>query len=208
MSKLFLICGPSGSGKTTLSKMMGDAGACEVISTTTRAPRAGERDGVQYHFTTPEQFELIKKSGGFLESATFGSNSYGMQTDSVLSILETGKDAVAVVEIQGILSVREALSSASDARLRDVELVSIFMHVPFETAKSRLIARDVDVKPDVLKWRIENINNELKNKVYFEDRKDSIILENPDLKTLENIASSLVAQSNEKLTKEHWTPQI
>ena len=78
IGSLFIVCAPSGAGKTSLVKelLASEPGIRLSVSYTTRAPRAGERDGVDYHFVTPERFAELKAQGEFLESALVHGNQY------------------------------------------------------------------------------------------------------------------------------------
>ena len=87
---LFLVSGPSGAGKGTVLKnfLPKHPDMFYSISATTRAPRPGEENGVQYYFMTAEEFEKLRMEGGFLESATFCGNSYGTSRAAVMEKLE------------------------------------------------------------------------------------------------------------------------
>lgn len=185
--RIVTICGPSGSGKTTLSRHLLRNGAQEVISTTTREPRAGEEHGKDYYFISPEDFEKLVQEGQFIEHATFGKNRYGLTKDAVFSILDKGKVAVAVLEINGVLSMRKAISGGG---LGDTKLTSVFIDVPFEEAKQRLIARDGKDHKDI-EWRISHLKEEAENIRYFKTP-DSLVLRAPSLSELDDIAKDLL----------------
>ncbi|KAF9693701.1 hypothetical protein EKO04_008320 [Ascochyta lentis] len=79
-TRAIVISGPSGAGKSTILKRLFDEYPDRFgfsVSHTTRSPRGGERDGVEYHFVTKEEFNELVEKKGFVEHATFGSNSYG-----------------------------------------------------------------------------------------------------------------------------------
>ena len=108
MSRLFVISGPSGVGKGTLI-----AKACEArpdlwlsISTTSRQPRPGEQDGVQYRFVTRAEFETGITQGDFLEWAEYAGNYYGTSRPPVLAHLGEGRSVLLEIDLQGARQVR------------------------------------------------------------------------------------------------------
>ena len=108
MNRLFLIVGPSGTGKSTLARNLSGNGVAEVVSWTSRAPRAGEVDGVDYRFTTPAEFLGRVSTGGMLEHVTYGGNHYGTAAVDVANALERGS-ACLVVESGGARQLKAAL---------------------------------------------------------------------------------------------------
>lgn len=106
---LLVISGPSGVGKGTVCseyvKKHGDECALSV-SATTRAPRSGEADGVNYFFLTEEKFTQMVADGEFLEHAVFCSNMYGTPKKNVMEMLESGRDVILEIEVQGAMQVR------------------------------------------------------------------------------------------------------
>lgn len=105
---LTVVSGFSGAGKGTLMKrLMSDYDNYALsISMTTRAPREGERDGVEYFFTTKEKFEETIANDGLIEYAQYVGNYYGTPKAYVESQLEAGKDVILEIEIQGALKVK------------------------------------------------------------------------------------------------------
>src|ERR1700689_3288674 len=103
MPKLLVITGPSGVGKGTLIRgLMERIPGLELsVSATTRAPRPGEQDGVDYHFLTPEQFEARVAGGDFLEHATYSGNRYGTLSSELERRLAAGAGVVLEIEVQG-----------------------------------------------------------------------------------------------------------
>lgn len=106
---IVVISGPSGSGKSTVAKKV-----CEAdetlrlsISATTRNPRRGEVDGVDYHFLTHEQFQNKIEQDAFLEWAEYGNNSYGTLKSEITASCQEGKDTILEIEVNGALQVRE-----------------------------------------------------------------------------------------------------
>lgn len=107
--KLFIISGPSGAGKGTICQRIIQEVKVELsVSMTTRKPRTGEVDGINYYFTTKEAFQQEIQAGGFLEYAEVYGNFYGTPRDKVIERLESGTDVVLEIDIQGALSVKNA----------------------------------------------------------------------------------------------------
>ncbi|HSS41152.1 MAG TPA: guanylate kinase [Solirubrobacterales bacterium] len=110
MAKVFVITGPSGVGKGTLIKeLLSAVPDLELsVSATTRSPRAGEQNGRDYHFLTPEEFERRVEEKDFLEFATYSGNRYGTLRSEVERRLEAGHSVVLEIEVQGAQQVRAA----------------------------------------------------------------------------------------------------
>src|SRR5947199_376409 len=106
---LVLVSAPSGGGKTTLCTRLLDAKPqmARAVTCTTRPPREGERDGVDYYFLDAASFLKRLQAGNFLEHATVYGNSYGTLKSEVLSKLRQGKDVLLNVDVQGAASIRE-----------------------------------------------------------------------------------------------------
>ena len=107
-SLLIVLSAPSGGGKTTLCEQMlaNNANIARAVTCTTRAPREGERDGVDYYFLTAEDFLKRVQAGNFLEHATVYGNSYGTLKSEVLGKLRAGKDVLLAVDVQGAAAIR------------------------------------------------------------------------------------------------------
>jgi len=150
---LAVTSGPSGAGKTTLSHnlLAADPSLVRAVTCTTRAPRAGERDGVDYHFLTPEAFQRGVATGHFLEHATVHGQSYGTWKREVLHRLRTGQDVLLLVDVQGADSIRSA--ARSDPLLGHA-LVTVFLAPPtIEELQRRLRKRNSD-SPAVMRRRL------------------------------------------------------
>ena len=116
------------------------------VSLTTRAPRYGEENGKHYSFVSKEEFEAYKEKGGFLEYAEVHGNYYGTSLEQTRGIMESGKDVILEIDVQGATSVLEKVNEA----------VSIFIMPPsFETLRARLIARATEGMDD-LELRLKN----------------------------------------------------
>jgi len=153
MSKKFgsilIVSGPSGAGKSSLIK----AAEAKIgdfyfsISTTTRPPRAGEKDGVDYHFVDKESFEADIRAGEFLEYAMVHGNYYGTSLKPVREALEAGKLVIFDIDVQGHAIARE--------RMGDL-ITSVFITTPtLRELERRLRSRCTDDE-EVIRKRIEN----------------------------------------------------
>jgi len=111
MSKVFVITGPSGVGKGTLiSTLLERVPGLELsVSATTREPRAGEVEGRDYHFLTPEEFDQRIEREDFLEFATYSGHRYGTLRSEVRRRLDDGHSVVLEIEVQGASQVRAAM---------------------------------------------------------------------------------------------------
>jgi len=153
-SAVLVLSGPSGAGKSTIinaaAKAIGDF--YFSVSTTTRAPREGEKDGVDYHFVTKEAFEAGIANGDFLEYATVHGNYYGTSLKPVKEALDAGKLVIFDIDVQGHRLVRKALGN---------KVVSAFITPPtLKELKKRLELRCSDA-PDVIAKRLENAKTEI-----------------------------------------------
>jgi guanylate kinase len=108
---LLVVSGPSGAGKGTICKELLERNpAINIsVSATTRNPRHGEVDGVNYHFLTKEQFEERIEDNGFIEHAKVYDNYYGTPKANVLEVLDRGEDILLEIDIQGAMQVRERM---------------------------------------------------------------------------------------------------
>jgi len=144
---LVVFSGPSGSGKGTVLKEA--LKKCEnlqlSVSVTTRAPRQGEVDGVDYIFYSKEKFKELISQDGFLEWACFCENYYGTPKAQIEAQLSEGKDVVLEIEVQGAMKVKEECPDA----------VLIFNLPPsMEELKKRLIGRQTDA-PEIIEKRLQ-----------------------------------------------------
>jgi len=110
----FVVAAPSGTGKTTVCRLVveGDPRLEFSVSHTTRAPRAGEREGEDYFFVSRERFEALVAEQGFLEWAEYNGNLYGTSQAAIDEPLGRGHDVILEIEIQGAAQVRERRSDA------------------------------------------------------------------------------------------------
>ena len=112
--KLIIMSGPSGTGKSTLQKRLLEQmpNLYFSVSVTTRAPRPGEKDGVNYFFISREKYDQMVQEGALLEYAEYVGNGYGTPTDRVEQALEQGRDVLLDIEVQGALQVMKKCPDA------------------------------------------------------------------------------------------------
>jgi len=141
---LIVISGPSGAGKGTICKSFLERNS-EVaisVSATTRSPRNGEVDGINYYFMSKEQFKEKIEANDFLEYAEVYDNFYGTPKSNVEQLLESGKDVILEIDIQGALKVKENTE----------EGVFIFILPPsMEELKARIIKRGSETPESLMK---------------------------------------------------------
>jgi guanylate kinase len=153
VARVFVITGPSGVGKGTLIRGLRErVPELELtVSATTRAPRPGERDGLDYHFMTPEEFEARVAAGDFLEHADYSQNRYGTLREEVDRRLRSGTPVVLEIELQGARQVRQAMPEA----------VAVFIAPPSKEALGvRLVGRGTD-SPEQVQARLDTAEREL-----------------------------------------------
>lgn len=154
MAGILLISGPSGSGKSTLLRRL-FAEFDDLyfsISSTTRSMRDGEVDGVNYHFTTQDEFKKGIENGEFLEWALVHNNYYGTSLKPVKEALSCGKIVIFDIDVQGHELAR--------ARLGDL-ITSVFITTKSKSElKKRLISRDSDDE-NTINLRLDNACEEL-----------------------------------------------
>lgn len=110
---LIVVSGPSGCGKgTVLAEIIKEDNFYYSVSATTRAPREGEVNGVQYHFMTKEAFEDLIKNDGVLEYAQYCDNYYGTPKQAVEDMRNQGKNVILEIEVQGAMKVMEKCKDA------------------------------------------------------------------------------------------------
>lgn len=137
MSTLFVISGPSGAGKSVLIRRILDElpGIRFSVSSTTRSPRPGEIDGVNYHFLSREQFQAGIDTGRFLEHAQFSGNWYGTNRHEIEEAELLDQDLLLDIEVQGARQLQE----------KGIEAVYIFVAPPsFAELERRLRSRNTE----------------------------------------------------------------
>lgn len=158
---LLVLAGPAGSGKTTLCERMvaETPGFSRVITSTTRAPRPGETDGVHYHFLSPAQFDAKVEAGEFLEWAwVHQKNRYGTLASSVLGPLSEGRSLVINVDVQGVENFRMA-ARANPLLAR--HMATVFINVPLDELRKRMELRGQDSDEEIAR-RLGTAERELR----------------------------------------------
>jgi guanylate kinase len=142
VARVFVITGPSGVGKGTLIRgLMERLPKLELsVSATTRAPRPGEKDGVDYHFLTRQEFNTAVKQEQFVEHADYAGRSYGTLRSELEDRVHAGVPVVLEIEVQGARQVRAAMPEA----------VQVFIAPPSLPAlRARLVGRGTDDQTEV-----------------------------------------------------------
>lgn len=181
---LFVLSAPSGNGKTSLVKV-----ALErlkfltlSVSTTTRAPRAGEVEGKDYHFTSTDDFKASIAQGEFLEWAEVYGNHYGTSKKRVEEARAHGYSVLLDIDVQGAVQLQQ---------LKDFSARYVFIKPPsLDELKRRLEGRGTET-PETLAKRLGNAAHELT----FQERYDFVIL-NDDLEAAEDAFMSLLIEQS------------
>jgi guanylate kinase len=150
----FVVAAPSGTGKTTVCRraIERDPRLCFSVSHTTRPPRAGERNGVDYHFVSAEEFRELVGRSVFLEYAEFNGHLYGTSWEALERPLEEGRDLIVEIEVQGARQLRE----------RRPDACFVFLLPPSMAALGeRLRGRATD-SPETIEKRLAIAENELR----------------------------------------------
>jgi guanylate kinase len=153
VARVFVITGPSGVGKGTLIRSLRDRmPALELsVSATTRPPRPGERDGVDYHFLSDADFQRRVDAGEFVEHATYSGRRYGTLRAELERRLRAGHPVVLEIEVQGARQVRRTLPEA----------LQVFIAPPSrEALRARLVGRGTD-DPEQVEARLRTADAEL-----------------------------------------------
>lgn len=159
--RLFVISAPSGTGKTTILKsVMGDIpGLAFSISHTTRSPRPGEKNGVDYHFVTRVDFENMIAKGLFLEHAEVHENLYGTSRLAVEQQLAEGVDVILDIDVQGADIVRTVVA---------LDATYLFISPPsLSELEERLVGRGTETEERIT-LRLNNAKTEMNAALKYE----------------------------------------
>lgn len=151
--KMVIFSGPSGVGKDTLLDKWIEANPCvrRVVTYTTRTPREGEENGVNYNFVSVERFKELVEEGAFLENKEVHGNYYASPKKDTEKMIAEGLVAVLKIDVQGALSI---MPQCPDA-------LSVFILPPsMEELERRIVGRATE-NPEALKLRLENAKWEL-----------------------------------------------
>lgn len=181
---LIVVSAPSGCGKgTILAEVLKNDNFFYSVSATTRSPREGEVNGVNYHFLTREKFEELISSDGVLEYAEYCGNYYGTPCQAVEDKLREGRDVILEIEVQGAMKIREKCPDA----------MFIFILPPsLDTLRQRLEKRGTETE-EVIAKRVGEAAGEI-SKAYDYD----YVIVNDDLQ--EAVDDFLTAVKAEKMT--------
>jgi guanylate kinase len=160
LSRVFVITGPSGVGKGTLIRALREREPrlALSISATTRAPRPGERDGVDYFFLSKDEFARRVAAGDFVEHASYAGHCYGTLRSELERRAAEGRPVVLEIEVKGARQVREAMPDA----------VQVFIAPPsVDALRTRLVGRGTD-DPDEVEARLETARRELEARDEFQ----------------------------------------
>jgi guanylate kinase len=149
---LIVLAGTSGAGKGTVGRglRVHDPALCWSVSWTTRAPRPGEVDGIDYHFVSRDEFERLRDEGGFLESFEVYGDLKGTPRRFVVDSLAEGHDVLLELDVNGALAVRRELPEA----------FLVFVRTPSrEEQRRRLEARGAD-DPEAMQRRLARAETE------------------------------------------------
>jgi guanylate kinase len=163
--RLFVISGPSGAGKSTVTKMVREELNIPLaVSATTRKPRIGEIDKVDYYFLTQEEFENKIEENGFLEYANVHGNYYGTLKSEVEKKLDEGLNVILEIDVQGGEQIKNKFEEAC----------LVFFKAPSEEElEKRLRGRETDSE-EVIQVRLRNALKEME----YEDKYDEVIINN------------------------------
>ncbi len=152
--RLLVISGPAGTGKGTVVKALlaENENMHLSVSATTRSPRPGETDGVEYFFKTREEFEEMINEGAFIEYTSYNGNYYGTPKEAVLKKLTEGKDVILEIEVEGAGNAKRAIPEA----------ILVFLAPPSKMIlRERLTNRGTE-SADVIEKRMKIAERELK----------------------------------------------
>ena len=183
--RLFVVTAPSGAGKTSLiDAVMRDDPSLKIsVSYTTRAPRPGEKEGVDYHFVDEQTFRAMRERGEFLESAEVHGNHYGTAKRVILDAVANGEDIILEIDWQGAQQVRRLYA----------DCVGIFILPPsVEELERRMRLRGQD-SAAVIRRRVANAKEELEHAGEF---KYAII--NKDFETARRELASIIERERAK----------
>ncbi len=164
---LVLISAPSGGGKTTLCQQLLAARTdmTRAITCTTRAPRPGEKNDVDYYFLDPGDFQQRVQAGEFIEHATVFGRSYGLLRSELLDKLRRGKDVLLNVDVQGAATIRGR--ALADPELKPA-LVTVFLIPPSITVLEERLKKRASDAPDEIQKRLGIARKEIAQWKHFD----------------------------------------
>ena len=183
----FIVSGPSGCGEgTVVAEIIKQDNIYYSVSATTRAPRPGEVNGVNYHFLSKDEFEKLIENDGVLEYANYCGNYYGTPKKPVEDMLAEGKNVILEIEVQGALKVMDKCPEA----------VSVFILPPsLKELRRRLHKRGTETE-EVIEKRIGEAAGEIRKAVNYD-----YVMINGELETAVSDLLSII--NSQKLKKEN-----
>jgi guanylate kinase len=181
---ILVLSSPSGGGKTTIARALLTAreNLGFSISATTRAPRSGEKDGVDYHFLTVDEFVERRERGEFLEWAEYSGNLYGTLEAEVERVLGEGRHVVLDIEIEGAKQVREHRS----------DVASIFVLPPSaDVLVKRLVGREQDGADTRVRARLERAMEEVREASEY----DYVVVNDDRTQAVSEVAAIIDSES-------------
>jgi guanylate kinase len=149
---LIVVSGPAGSGKGTVnSQLVATGDFVFSVSATTRAPRPGEVNGVNYHFIDREEFQRRIDENGFLEYTTYCDNYYGTPLKEAIAVLESGKNLILEIEVDGAMQVKRKFPEA---------ILIMLLPPTLEEQEARLRGRGTETEEKILA-RLAQTRNEV-----------------------------------------------
>lgn len=180
---LFVVSAPSGCGKgTVLAEVLRDEKFYYSISATTRKPREGEIDGVNYRFLSKEQFESLVNSGGMLEYAQYCDNYYGTPKDMVEKKRLEGKNVILEIEVQGAMQIRKNCPDA----------ILIFILPPSVAELERRLRKRGTETDDVIAKRVAKAAEEIP----YAEKYDYIVVNGALEKAVEDFLAVISAEEH------------
>jgi guanylate kinase len=160
LGAVLIISGPSGAGKSTICKcvMSNDSNLVFSISCTTRQPRKGEIDGIDYNFVSIEKFESLISNDAFIEYANVHGNYYGTLKSEIYRRIENGQDVLLDIDVQGALKIKE--SAADDEMLKKCTEYVFVAPPNGQVLEARLRGRQTDAE-NVIQKRLANSLKEI-----------------------------------------------
>ncbi len=184
---LFIVSGPSGCGKgTVLAEIIKQDNIYYSVSATTRSPRPGEVNGVNYHFLSKDEFEKLIENDGVLEYANYCGNYYGTPKKPVEDMLAEGKNVILEIEVQGALKVMDKCPEA----------VSVFILPPSLKELCRRLHKRGTETEEVIEKRIGEAAGEIRKAVNYD-----YVMINGELETAVSDLLSII--NSQKLKKEN-----
>lgn len=179
--QLFVLSGPSGAGKGTICKEILENDKVKLsVSMTTRMPRDGEVEGVNYYYVSEEEFKKIIDEKGFLEYAQVYGNYYGTPKSEVMDLMNDGLDVVLEIDIQGALQIRDAYPQA----------IFIFILPPSMTELRKRITGRGSETEESLKMRLGAALEE----VAYIDKYDYCVINGDLREAVHRVASIITAE--------------